>query len=81
MSPEKGIHTMKGRTYSTSEAAREIGLSLRQLNRWLRDDLVKPTVAVPIGAGRTLWRWTPADIRRAKRLVGTFRPGPKRGVQ
>lgn len=65
------------KTYSTSEAAKKIGVSLRTINRWLADEKIRPSVAVPMGGGRTLWRWSEADIARARKI--DRRPGPKAG--
>jgi len=63
------------KTYSTSEAASKIGVAFRTVNRWLADGKIKPSVAVPMGGGRTLWRWTNADIARARKIDRT--PGRK----
>ena len=49
-------------TYSTQTAAAKMGVSFRTLNRWLARKLIRPSVAVPIDGGRTIWRWTEADI-------------------
>jgi len=66
-------------TYSTREAAAKIGVALRTINRWLADGKIKPAVAVPMGGGRTLWRWSKADIARARKIDST--PGPKAGAR
>lgn len=65
------------KTYSTQQAAKKMGVSFRTLNRWLERDLIRPSVAVPMGGGRTLWRWTEADIAKGRRLDATLKPGPK----
>lgn len=64
------------KTYSTAEAAARIGVSLRTINRWLADGKIRPSTAVPMGGDRTLWRWSEADIARARKIDST--PGPKR---
>ena len=69
------------RTYSTSEAAKKIGVSLRTINRWLAGGKIKPFVAVPMGGGRTLWRWSEADIARARKIDSTPGPKPRAGVK
>ena len=69
------------RTYSTSEAAKKIGVALRTINRWLADRKTRPSVAVPMGGGRTLWRWTEADIARARKIDRSPGPKPKRGAK
>jgi len=67
------------KTYSTREAAAKIGVALRTLNRWLADGKIRPSVAVPMGGGRTLWRWSAVDLIRARKIDRT--PGPKAGVK
>ena len=69
------------KTYSTSEAAKKIGVALRTINRWLADGKIRPSVAVPMGGGRTLWRWTEADIARARKIDRTPGPKPKGGAK
>jgi len=64
-------------TYSTQQAARKIGVSFRTLNRWLALEKIKPSIAVPMAAGRILWRWTDADIARGRKVKATQKPGPK----
>jgi hypothetical protein len=65
------------KTWSTQQAARRMGVSFRTLNRWLFLELIRPSVAVPMGGGRTLWRWTDADIARGRKVKATQKPGPK----
>ncbi len=65
------------KTYSTQQAAGKMGVSFRTLNRWLSRGLIRPSVAVPIGGGRTLWRWTDADIVRGRKVKAAQKPGPK----
>ncbi len=68
-------------TYSTREAASKIGVALRTVNRWLADGKIKPGVAVPMGGGRTLWRWSKADIAKARKIDRTPGRKPKRGAK
>lgn len=65
------------KTYSTQKAASKIGVGFRTLNRWLGRGLVRPSVAIPIGGGRTLWRWTDADIAKGRKVKAAQKPGPK----
>jgi predicted site-specific integrase-resolvase len=66
------------KTYSTAQAARKIGVGFRTLNRWLSEGLIKPSVAIPAYSdGRMLWRWTDADIAKAKKVKAATKPGPK----
>jgi hypothetical protein len=67
----------KKTTFSTQQAAKKMGVSFRTLNRWLALELIRPSVAVPIGGRRTLWRWTDADIAKGRRVKATVKPGPK----
>jgi predicted site-specific integrase-resolvase len=65
------------KTFSTASAARKIGVGMRTLNRWLALGKIKPSVTVPMGGGRTLWRWTDADIAKARKVKAVQKPGPK----
>jgi hypothetical protein len=65
------------KTYSTQQAARKMGVSFRTLNRWLALELIRPSIAIPIDRGRTLWRWTDADIARGRKVKAKQHPGPK----
>lgn len=64
-------------TFSTQQAAKRMGVSFRTLNRWLALGLIRPSVAVPMGGGRTLWRWTDADIAKGRKVKAAQKPGPK----
>ena len=65
------------KTYSTQQAARKMGVSFRTLNRWLALELIRPSMAIPMDGGRTLWRWTDADIARGRKVKAKQHPGPK----
>jgi hypothetical protein len=65
------------KTYSTKKAAAKIGTGFRTLNRWLARGLIRPSVAVPMDEGRTLWRWTDADIAKGRKVKAAQKPGPK----
>jgi len=65
------------KTYSTKRAAAKIGVSFRTLNRWLALGLIRPSMAIPIEGGRTLWRWTDADIAQGRKVKAEQHPGPK----
>ncbi len=54
------------RTYSTEAAAKMAGVHWTTLHRWLRAGGVRPSVSVPMD-GRTLWRWTDADVERVRK--------------
>jgi len=70
---------LKRTSYSTRQAAAKLRVSFRTLNRWLALGKVRPSVAVPLGGGRTLWRWTEADIAKARKVKAAQKPGPKPG--
>ncbi len=66
------------KTWSTQQAAKKMGVSFRTLNRWLFLELIRPSMSFPIGGGRTLWRWSEADISKGRKIKATLKPGPKR---
>jgi predicted site-specific integrase-resolvase len=66
------------KTYGTQQAAKKMGVSFRTLNRWLFRGLIRPSLEFAIGGGRTLWRWTEADIARGRKVKAIQKPGPKR---
>ena len=65
------------KTYSTRQAAAKMGVSFRTLNRWLALGLIRASIAIPSEGGRTLWRWTNADIARGRKVKAAQKPGPK----
>jgi hypothetical protein len=65
------------KTISTQQAAKKMGVSFRTLNRWLFRGLIRPSLEFSIGGGRTLWRWTDADIARGRKVKAAQKPGPK----
>jgi predicted site-specific integrase-resolvase len=65
------------KTYSTQTAARKMGIGFRTLNRWLAQGKLKPSTAIKMPNGRTLWLWTDADIARGRKVKAAQKPGPK----
>jgi len=65
------------KTYSTQQAAGKMGVSFRTLNRWLALGKIRPSTAVKMPAGRTLWLWTDVDIARGRKVKAAQKPGPK----
>ena len=65
------------KTYSTKQAAAKIGIGFRSLNRWLALGKIKPSTAIKMPDGRTLWLWTDADIARGRKVKAAQKPGPK----
>jgi hypothetical protein len=63
--------------YSTKQAAVKIGIGFRSLNRWLALGTIKPSTAIKMPDGRTLWLWTDADIARGRKVKAAQKPGPK----
>jgi predicted site-specific integrase-resolvase len=68
-------------TYSTAVAARRMGVSFRTLNRWLALGKIRPSVRIPYGGDRTLWRWTYKDIVKGRKVKAVQKPGPKAGAK
>ena len=67
---------MKKTYYGTPQAAKLIGVSFITLHRWLKARKIRPQ-GIPLADGRILWRWTDADIVRAKKVKAQQRPGPR----
>ena len=65
------------KTYSTRQAAAKMRVSFRTLNRWLADGKIKPSTAIKMPTGRTLWLWTDRDIAKGRKVKAAQRPGPK----
>ena len=57
-------HIMK--TNSTKQAAKAVGISWVTLRRWLSASKIRPSKSLPFD-GRTLWRWTDADVEKLRR--------------
>ncbi len=65
------------KTISTEAAAKRIGVSFRTLNRWLALGKIRPSLTISLAGGRTLWRWTEADIAKGRKVKAAQMPGPK----
>jgi excisionase family DNA binding protein len=67
---------MSANTYTTNQAAKQIGVSRQTLQAWIAAGvIVAPKL---IGEGNaTLRLWTKADIKKAAKYKGTLRGGPK----
>ena len=59
------------KTYSTKTAARLAGVHWTTLHRWMSDGKVRASITVPLD-GRTLHRWTDADVRKIRRHKERF---------
>jgi len=73
---ERQRRMLKKRSYSIRQAAAELRVSFRTLNRWLALGKVRPSVAVPMGGGHALWRWSEADIVKSRKVKAAQKPGP-----
>jgi hypothetical protein len=72
------LRKMKAKkTYSTRQAAGKMRVSFRTLNRWLADGKIKPSTAIKMPTGRTLWLWGEADIAKGRKVKAAQKPGPK----
>jgi len=65
------------KTYSTRMAAKKMGVSFRTLNRWLALGKIKPSKAIQMPNGRTLWLWSTADVAKGRKVKAAQTPGPK----
>jgi len=67
---------MKGRNYTTTEAAAKIGVSRQTLHAWIEGG--KVIAPKPLAIGKNSVRlWTKADIDEARKFKGTLKPGPQ----
>ena len=67
---------MSQRTFTTGQAAKQIGVSRQTLQFWIATTKIEAPALIGQG-NATLRLWTKADIDRAKKFKGTLRPGPK----
>jgi excisionase family DNA binding protein len=58
---------MPPKTYSTGEAAKQIGISRQALQVWLRAGKIEGPKPIKVG-GMTVRLWTAADIARARKF-------------
>jgi predicted site-specific integrase-resolvase len=65
------------KTYTTSIAAKKIGVSFRTLNRWIALGKIKASQGFPLADGRKLWVWTNADIAEGRKVKAEQHPGPR----
>jgi predicted DNA-binding protein (UPF0251 family) len=72
------VRKMKAKeTYSTRTAAKKMRVSFRTLNRWLADGKIKPSTAIKMPNGNTLWIWAERDIAKGRKVKAAQKPGPK----
>jgi predicted site-specific integrase-resolvase len=63
------------KTYSTTEAAKLIGVSLITLHCWLAAGELQP-FGIELGDGRKLRRWNDRDIAEGRKLKALRKRGP-----
>ena len=66
---------MKGKVYTTKEAAVEIGASSQTLKNWIGFGIQAPKL-VNVGK-KVIYLWTSADIERARAFKGALKMGRK----
>lgn len=67
---------MAKRTYSTGEAAEQIGISRQTLQKWIASLRINAPKAIEMGR-LSVRLWTKAEIERARQFKGTLKRGPK----
>jgi excisionase family DNA binding protein len=65
------------KTHSTKKAAKLIGVHVTTIHRWLASGRIRPSISTPMD-GRTLWRFTDADVKKFRRFKAAQRSGPKK---
>jgi len=71
------------RNYTTSEAAKHIGVSRQTLYSWIERGYVDAPEPLKIGGG-AIRLWSMAEIQKARKFKVTLKPGPrprKRGIK
>ena len=68
--------SMKAKTYTTAEVAKEIGVSRQTLQAWIAGGEIKVPKSMEVGRV-TVRLWTKADIEHVRKFKGTLKPGPK----
>ena len=62
--------------YTTAQVAEAIGVSKNTLLKWLYAGVLREPKRVRVAG--TQWRvWSTSDIKRARKLKGTMKRGPK----
>jgi len=67
---------VKRKTYSTGDAAKQIGVSRQTLQAWINSKSIPTPMLEKVGRV-SIRLWTDADIERARKFKGTLKPGPK----
>lgn len=64
---------------TTAQVARAIGVTRATLQDWIRRKLIPAPPLLEIGGGQVRL-WDVVDIRRARKFVGTLKPGRTGGA-
>jgi excisionase family DNA binding protein len=67
---------MSPKTYSTREAAKQIGISHQTLYAWIESGEIAAPKPIKLGK-KAIRFWTEGDISKARKFKGTLRPGPR----
>jgi len=67
---------MAAKTYTTAEAAAQIGVSRQTLYSWIEAEKINAPEPLELGQ-RSMRIWTKADIERARKCKGSLKRGPK----
>jgi predicted DNA-binding transcriptional regulator AlpA len=67
---------MEKKTYTTVEAAAEIGVTRQTLYLWINARMVAAPKPIVLG-NRSMRLWTKSDIERVRKFKGTLKSGAK----
>jgi excisionase family DNA binding protein len=62
---------------STRDAAKELGVSVRTLQRWVADNKIPAPKTIYVG-GQKFWNWKRIDLARARAIREQLKPGRPR---
>lgn len=65
-----------GKTYSTPQVAKMLGVHFLTIHRWIKSGAVTPK-GIELSDGRMLWRWSETDVEKARKHKAEQKPGPK----
>jgi DNA-binding transcriptional MerR regulator len=69
---------MKSKSYTTTEAAKEVGVSRATIQSWIKNGLVRPPQIQSRPENSPVRLWTAADVARLKSLKGKIKTGRPR---
>lgn len=68
---------MRSKTFTTAEAAKQIGTSRQSIYSWIASGKIEAPKPIELGR-RSMRFWTKADIEKVRRFKGTLKPGRKK---